>query len=58
MKIVASSILIQRGNPKRSLEERGFWRFGNRLEELKGKEGVKKIQWCCRKVMGLGELRA
>ena len=34
-----------------------FWHFGSQLEELKGKEGVKWIQWCCRKVMGLGELR-
>ena len=33
-----------------------FWRFGSWLEELEGKEGVKKIQWSCRKAMGLGEL--
>ena len=30
---------------------RVFWCFGN---QVKRKEGVKKIQWCCRKGMGLG----
>ena len=35
-----------------------FWRFGSWLEELEGKEGVKKIQLCCRKAIGLDEFRA
>ena len=45
-----------KGWSKRSLGEGSLWCFGSRLEELEEKEGVKKIQWCCHKVIGLGEL--